>query len=313
MSSASLAAAYRRCRDVTREHGRSYYLATKVLPPAERSAVYALYAFARVVDDIVDESGYPPQHQAHCLDAVEASLRTAFTPGAGSPIALPVSASTGVAAEIVDALRDTVNRYGIAHEYLWAFLASMRMDVPETPAHRSRYATMAELHTYMYGSAAVIGLQLLPVFGSNTAEAREGATALGYAFQLTNFLRDIADDYRRGRVYLPLSEIEPFGVTEEVLARCVQERRTDPRMRAAIAHLIAVTRSYYRTAEAALPALPPSARLCVDTALRLYGSILDQIEHADYAVFAERAVVPNRRRLRIAAPRLARAMTLRRQ
>ncbi|AEF39756.1 phytoene/squalene synthase family protein [Hoyosella subflava] len=297
-SSQHLALAYQHCRDITRAHGRSYYLATKALDSRSQSAIYALYAFARVVDDVVDEGEHTPAQQAAYLDEVESTIRAGF---ASMPLAEPVLA----------ALCDTVDRYAISHDYFWAFLKSMRMDIPGTSVYRARYRTMDELHDYMYGSAAVIGLELLPVFGSRSEDAQVGAAALGNAFQLTNFLRDVADDYRRGRIYLPFDETIPFGATEDVIATCVQSGRTDPRMRAALAHLIAVTRSYYRAAEASLPSLHPPARLCVETALQLYGGILTEIERSNYQVFSQRIVVPNRRRIRVAAPRIAGALALR--
>lgn len=281
-----------------RQHGRSYFLATKVLSREQRDAVHALYAFARMVDDVVDEGVLAPQQQADYLDWVEESLRSGFR---GERLTDPV----------LEALCDTVTHYGIAHECFWAFLSSMRMDIPGTPEHRTRYHTMEDLRGYMYGSAAVIGLELLPVFGAQSADAQRGATALGYGFQMTNFLRDVADDYHRGRIYLPLAELAPFGVTEEVIAACVDNGAPDDRMVRGLAHLIAVTRSYYRAAAASLPALTPAARLCVDTALRLYGEILSEIERADHNVFAGRVIVPNRRRLRIAGPRITRAVMVR--
>nr|WP_221195166.1 phytoene/squalene synthase family protein [Hoyosella altamirensis] len=290
--------AYQQCRDITRAHGRSYYLATKVLDSRRQSAVYALYAFARVVDDVVDEGDHTPSQKAAHLDEVESAIKAGFS---GARLSEPVFA----------ALCDTVDRYAIPHEYFWAFLRSMRMDIPGAVEHRARYRTMAELHEYMYGSAAVIGLELLPVFGSHGEDAQIGAAALGNAFQLTNFLRDVADDYRRDRIYLPFDEILPFGVTEDVIATCVQSGSTDPRMRAALAHLIAVTRSYYRVAEGSLPSLHPPARLCVETALQLYGGILTEIERSNYQVFSQRIVVPNRRRIRVAAPRIASALAMR--
>jgi phytoene synthase len=294
-----LAAAYEQCRQLTAVHGRTYYLATRLLDPVSRPAVYALYGFARVVDDIVDEGSvarFAPEEVSAQLDAVEAQLRAALDGQAGR-IEGPVLA-----------LADTARRYCIDDSYFWAFLRSMRMDVPGTPEFRARYQTMAELDDYMYGSAAVIGLQMLPVLGTvgSMAEAAPGAAALGEAFQLTNFLRDVGDDYRRGRIYLPMGELEPFGVTEELLQRCLTTGTVDPRLRRALAHLIAMNRSLYRRADAGIALLDPKARPCIQTASTLYSAILDEIERNGYQVLTRRAVVPRRRRLRWAAPGLAR-------
>ncbi|GGC71099.1 phytoene/squalene synthase family protein [Hoyosella rhizosphaerae] len=296
---AQLQHAYELCRRITAHHARTYYLSTQVLDPAQRPGIYALYGFARQVDDVIDEGDHDPEVQAAYVDSVELELRQALN-GEAAPTD-----------PIILALCDTISTYSIPLEYFWRFLDSMRMDIPGTPAFRDRYHSIAQLHEYMYGSAAVIGLQLLPVFGAHSADAIEGAAALGDAFQLTNFLRDIADDYRRDRIYLPLDDFAAFGVTEDTIAHCVDTRRTDQRVRRALAHFVALTRSYYRTAEKALPLLPPQPRLCVETALLLYGGILAEIENADYEVFASRVAVPKRRRFMVAAPRMARAAALR--
>ncbi|MBD8507739.1 phytoene/squalene synthase family protein [Hoyosella sp. G463] len=292
---ATLDRAFELCRRITERHARTYYLAARLLPDRQRPAIHALYGFARQVDDVIDEGDVDPVVQAAFVDTVEQELRDALEHGARP------------ADPIILALSTTIIRHGIPHQYFWDFLASMRMDIPGTPEHRDRYRTLAELHEYTYGSAAVIGLQLLPVFGVDTRPAREGAAALGDAFQLTNFLRDVADDFRRGRIYLPLAELAAFGVDEAMLARCVATGEATPQARRAIAHLIAITRSYYRTAESGCTELPTEARMCVETALILYRGILDEIESADYNVFARRAVVPQRTRVAVAAPRMARA------
>lgn len=201
------------------------------------------------------------------------------------------------------AVADTIRRYDIAAQHFWTFLDSMRMDVPGTPRFRDRYATMADLYEYMSGSAAAIGLQVLPVLGTVVpiAEAEPAAAALGEAFQLTNFLRDVAEDLDRGRVYLPADELAAFGVDHDLLVHCHRTRRTDPRVRRALAHLIAINRDIYRHAEPGIDLLEPRVRPAIRTAAVLYASILDRIEAADYAVFSQRAVVPRHQRLGVAA------------
>ena len=166
----------------------------------------------------------------------------------------------------------------------------------------------------MHGSAEVIGLQVLPVLGTvgPRHEAAPYAAALGQAFQLTNFLRDVAEDLDRGRVYLPADELAAFGVDTELLRWCRAQQRTDPRVRAALADQHATTRAIYRYAQAGIAQLQPVSRPCVATALALYSEILDRIEDLDFAVFAQRARVGRARRLRVAAPALGRAMWARR-
>ncbi|AVH24443.1 phytoene/squalene synthase family protein [Nocardia cyriacigeorgica] len=306
-----LAEAYRLCRHIAAEHGRTYFLATRLLSAPQRRAVHALYAFARMVDDIVDggpaasgplSSATPAGDMlAARIDLIEDRLRSALTDGAAAVPAL--GATDRHRDAILLAVTDTIRRYGIAAEHFWTFLHAMRMDIPSTPQYRNRYADMAELNEYMRGSAAAIGLQLLPVLGTvvPVTDAEPAAAALGNAFQLTNFLRDIGEDLDRGRVYLPADELAAFGVDDELLAECRRTGRTDRRVRRALAHLIAVNRDLYRTAAPGIELLAPRVRPAIRTAATLYGAILEQIEDGDYAVFDRRAVVPMRRKLRVAA------------
>lgn len=312
-----LAEAYRLCRRIAAEHGRTYFLATRLLTASHRPAVHALYAFARMVDDIVDCAPHDaptgarrPAHHlpvagaalAARIDLIEEQLRAALDPAAAARPATAVPTDQ-LRDAILLALTDTIRRYGIAAEHFWTFLHSMRMDIPGTPQFRNRYADMAELNEYMRGSAAAIGLQLLPVLGTAVpvAEAEPAAAALGNAFQLTNFLRDIGEDLDRGRIYLPAAELAAFGVDDDLLAECRRTGRTDRRMRRALAHLIAVNRDLYRTAAPGIELLAPRVRPAIRTAATLYGAILEQIEEADYPVFDRRAVVPIHRKLRVAA------------
>ncbi|MGW0329417.1 phytoene/squalene synthase family protein [Nocardia sp. NPDC003183] len=335
-----LDAAYASCRRIAAEHGRTYYLATTLLSPERRRAVHALYAFARMVDDIVDHADNParvldprdgarhslaPTHlvaggraparltttQRHVpsepaqvvdvspaqhLDLVEKHLRLALEHG-------DIDSTDPRRRQIITAAADTISRYDIAHTHLWTFLDAMRMDVPGTAAHRTRYATMSELREYMRGSAAAIGLQLLPVLGTvvPVAEAEPAAAALGEAFQLTNFLRDVAEDLDRDRVYLPTGELTAFGVDEAHLRDCRHRGHTDAPLRRALAHLIAVNRDIYRQAVPGIALLAPRVRPAITTAAILYAEILDRIEAADYQVFTTRATVPRRRRILVAA------------
>ncbi|MEV0364511.1 phytoene/squalene synthase family protein [Nocardia fusca] len=302
---AALRDAYRHCRRVAAAHGRSYYLATRLLSADRRPAVHALYGFARTVDDIVDDPHVgAPGRAVTVLDAVERRLRAAWSQPIGMPVAPPTDPALPAAFDrVVPALTDTVGRFAIDPRHFWTFLDSMRMDIPGSPLFRNRYPTMAALHEYMRGSAAAIGLQLLPVLGTvcPAAEAEPAAAALGDAFQLTNFLRDIGEDLDRDRIYLPAAELAAFGVDEALLIDGRRTGRTDRRLRRALAHLIAVNRDLYRCARPGIELLSPGVRPGIRTAAALYAAILDRIEDSGYAVFAQRAVVPQRRRLRLAA------------
>jgi phytoene synthase len=297
-----LDAAYRICRDIAARHGRTYFLATRLLPPARRPAVHALYAFARAVDDVVDIDAAKRRgcaDRARDLDLIERRLR-----GAGSTDDLPPAWEP-----IFTAFEDTVRTYRIPREYFWAFLDSMRMDVPGTPLSRNRYRDMAELRRYTYGSAAVIGLQLLPILGTVVPrdEAAEPAAALGEAFQLTNFIRDVGEDLDRDRIYLPADELSAFGVDDDLLAFCRRTGSSDRRVHAALAHFAALNRSIYRLAKPGIDMLEPRVRPGIGAAFTLYGEILDRIEKEDFAVLRSRAVVPKGRRFAVAVTALGKS------
>jgi 15-cis-phytoene synthase len=293
----ALRAAYTACRALNAHHGRTYFLATRLLPAARRPAVHALYGFARYADEIVDDldDSRPAAEKAAGIDDLAARLRPAL---AGARTDHPVLA----------AVADTARRYELDPAHFADFLASMRMDTTVT-----EYATFEDLDVYVHGSAAVIGLLMLPVLGTTVPrpDAEGPAAALGVAFQLTNFLRDVGEDLDRGRVYLPTTELAAFGVDRELLVRCRRTRRPDPRVRRALAHFVAHNRAVYRRAEPGIGMLEPVSRACVACAFTLYRGILDQIEAADHHVLHRRVSVPRRTRVAVALPGLLRAIAAR--
>ncbi|MBB4136910.1 squalene/phytoene synthase family protein [Gordonia humi] len=280
-------------REITADAGRTYYLASLLLPGPRRRAVHALYAFARLVDDAVD-GGLGPVAAAARVDALDAGL-SAVLSGTAPP---PALSSRDV--DLLSALGVAVDENRVPIHTFDAFLTSMRMDVPGTPTFRCRYRTFAELSEYTYGSAAVIGVQLIPVLGADPSLA-DGAALLGEAFQLTNFLRDVAEDLHRDRIYLPLDELAAFGVDEAVLRADLERGATSPALRRALAHLIAVNRDQYRRTLPAIAGLPRTTRPAISAAARSYGDILRAIEDVDHDVMRIRAVVPRRTRLAHAA------------
>ena len=197
-----LTAAYDRCRELHRRHGRTYYLATRLLPAWKRRHVHALYGFTRYADEIVDRTEDLPPGRAR---------RPAATtgPAASSP-ACTASRST---TRCCPAVLHTIAVFDLDRADFASFLRSMAMDLTVTS-----YPTYDDLLDYMEGSAAVIGTMMLPILGSSDpAAAREPARQLGFAFQLTNFIRDVAEDLDRGRIYLPDEDLAKFGVTREDL------------------------------------------------------------------------------------------------
>ena len=273
---AALRASYLRCRRINAEHGKTFYLATLLLPPAKRPFVHALYGFARHVDDIVDDlsPALRPEQRAERLQDWSADFLADLDWGATSD---PVSR----------AVIDTVQRWSIPTSYFAEFLDSMRMDLTV----RS-YATYDDLVRYMWGSAAVIGLEMLPILGRADESTRwdvleAHAIDLGMAFQLTNFIRDVAEDLRRGRVYLPEESLRQFDVDRARLARGV----VDESIRNLLAWEIERARRLYAKAEPGIELVHPTSRDCLRTAVELYSGILDAIERADYDIFSQRASV----------------------
>ena len=284
---------YEACRRLNASHGKTYYLATLLLPSWKRPYVHALYGFARYADEIVDDLA------STLTDAEKAD----WLVGWGEQFLRDVEAG-GSDHEISRAVVDTVRRWDIPMAYVEAFLASMRMDLTVTD-----YATYDDLMTYVYGSAAVIGLQMVPVLEPLVPRqvADPYAADLGIAFQLSNFLRDVGEDLQRGRVYLPLEDLEVFGVTREHLEHGV----VDGPVRRLMAFEVARTREIYRTASHGVRLLHPTSRPCIETALALYGGILDEIEKADYQVLGRRVGVGGARRAAVALPGLGRAWAAR--
>lgn len=291
-----LRAAYEACRHLHAQHGKTYYLATRLLPPGKRPFVHALYGFARYADEIVDDldSTLTPQQRADALaqwgDAVLADLERGHSE---DPIAR--------------ALVDTALRFAIPHEYFADFLHSMRMDLTVT-----EYDTFADLAVYVHGSAAVIGREMVHVLGTTDPgelpEALDRAEDLGVAFQLANFIRDVGEDLERGRVYLPLDELAAYSVTRSDLER----RLLTPQIRLAFEAQVRRVRQLQARAEPGIDLLRPEAQPCIAAASELYCGIVDAVEGIDYQVFDRRARVGNGRRARVAGAAWVEAVRARR-
>ena len=291
-----LRAAYEACRHLHAQHGKTYYLATRLLPPGKRPFVHALYGFARYADEIVDDldSSLTPQQRADALaqwgDAVLADLDRGHS---GDPIAR--------------ALVDTALRFAIPHEYFADFLQSMRMDLTVT-----EYDTFDDLAVYVHGSAAVIGREMVHVLGTTDPgelpEALDRADDLGVAFQLANFIRDVGEDLERGRVYLPLDELADYAVTRADLER----RVLTPQIRLALEAQVRRVRQLQARAEPGIDLLQPEAQPCIAAASELYCGIVDAVEGIDYEVFDRRARVGNGRRARVAGAAWVEAVRARR-
>jgi phytoene synthase len=288
-----LRASYERCRRLNAQHGKTYYLATLLLPPAKRPYVHALYGFARYADEIVDDLSDPsgPQERADRLRWFGDGFLDDLRRGSSSD-------------PVCRAVVDTVVRWDIPASYFEAFLHSMAMDVSVT-----EYPTWADLQEYVYGSAAVIGLQMVPILEPVSDDAYPPAQDLGTAFQLANFVRDVGEDLDRGRVYLPLEDLDRFGLTRADLER----RVVDDRVRALLRFEAARVRRLAEAARPGIALLHPTSQPCIEAARVLYCGIVDEVERIDFQVFDRRAAVPVSRRLAVAGPAWVRAVRARRR
>ena len=269
---------------LTRQHGTTYYWATRVLPAERRPHVHALYGFCRHADDIIDAlHDEPLARRRRRLEYLGRSLRAALAGGWTDPATEPV----------VAAVAHTAATFSIHHSAFDRFLGSMAMDLTV-----SDYETWDDLCGYMDGSAAVIGEMMLPILGATDPRATAPARDLGLAFQLTNFLRDVGEDLDRGRVYLPAVDLRRFGA--DVTARTVTPAWCDV-MRFEIAR----ARRLYESADVGITLLPPWSARAIRTARVLYSRILDEIEANEYDVFSMRARVSTRRKVALATRSLA--------
>jgi len=254
--------AYAHCENVTADNSRSFHLASSLLSEDKRRAVRALYAFCRVSDDIVDRAAHDRRER------LEAWRRraTAVHPPADDPVAV--------------AWADARLRYNVPIRYAEQLLDGVACDLRQT-----RYDTFADLTAYCYGVASTVGLMSMHIIGFAGPAAIPYAIKLGVALQMTNILRDVGDDWRINRVYLPQEELAAYGLCEADLAAGVVTEN----WRAFMRFQIARNRRLYAESMAGIAMLNQDGRFAIGAAAELYGGILDAIERADYDVFAYRA------------------------
>jgi phytoene synthase len=286
-----LRASYTECKRLNSLHGKTYYLATLLLPPAKRPFVHALYGFARYADEIVDDLN------STLTDEEKAAELSTW----GNQVLSDIKSGTS-SDHIGRALVDTVKRFDIPISYFEAFLHSMTMDLTV-----SEYQSFEDLMEYVYGSASVIGLQMLPILGSTSPEALIAAEKLGTAFQLANFIRDVGEDLDRGRIYLPIQELSAHGVTNEML----EEKILTPQIKAALQEQIARVRRLQKEAAPGIKLLAPESQACIEAASELYCGIVDEVEKIGYEIFAKRAKTSTWRRIKVALPALFKARAAR--
>ena len=259
---------WRRCAEIARAYGQTFYFASHFLPPSRRQAIHATYAWCRIADDLADGAG-DLDEAASALDAWERQL--------DAP-ADPVAVAFAIARE----------RFGVPDAPARDLLHGVRMDLEHRP-----FADWQELSRYCYHVAGTVGLLVAPVLGCRDDAALPHAINLGIAMQVTNILRDVGEDARRGRLYLPLSDLAMFDCDPDAVLAC----RPNGRFRELVAFEIDRARGLYADARRGIPALAPSGRMTTLAGGSLYATILTRIEEMDYDVFASRAHVPTRRKL----------------
>ena len=277
-----LRASYLECKRLNSLHGKTYYLATLLLPKAKRPHVHALYGFARYADEIVDDlsSTLTIEEKAKVLKVWGEKVLEDIRLGRSDD-------------HVGRALVDTVQRFNIPIEHFEAFLHSMTMDLTVT-----EYQSYDDLMEYVYGSAAVIGLQMVPILGASDPKAYEAAQKLGIAFQLANFIRDVSEDLDRGRIYLPLDDLKAAGVSKEMLAA----KKLTPEIKQALQYQIERVRRLQREAAEGITLLDLVSQPCINAASELYCGIVDEVEKINYEIFTHRAKTSTWRRLKVALP-----------
>jgi phytoene synthase len=268
-----LAGCYHACGQITRTHSKTFYLSSLFLTSAQRRAVWAVYAFCRTADDIVDRIA-PARERLDAIDAWERKLLGAYDGNPADPIFV--------------AFADAARRFGIPIQPALDLLRGARMDVTI-----QRYETYGELREYCYLVASTVGLLVMPILGTLSPQALGYGVALGRAMQMTNILRDVGEDACMGRIYLPADDLRRFGCEEQTIVQGV----VDDAFVRVMQFQIGRVREMYREAEAGIELLAPKSRRTVRVALVLYRGILDRIEANRYDVFRCRAYVPLRAKL----------------
>lgn len=275
--------AYEYCRQVTRRHAKSFYFAAKFLPRKKQKPICALYALCRHIDDEIDESGI--RNEAEAIRAVEnwkTKLNEVFS-GAKFPSQKDAKLGelqTEDQSYVLEAWRDLLKTYKIPQNLPLELIKGVLMDT-----HVKRFEKFEDLYVYCFRVASTVGLMSTEIFGYTEQKTLEYAEALGIAMQLTNILRDVKEDARMGRIYLPQEDLRRFDVSEKQIFAAQSNENFVELMKFQITR----ARKFYKKAEQGIPLLEKDTRFTVLLACRLYAKILDKIEQQNYNVFTRRA------------------------
>jgi phytoene synthase len=286
--------AYRACRAIAKREAKNFYYAFIALPEPRRNAICAVYAFMRRADDLADDETFSLDERRAHLESWLGEWRAVCEGGETlDPVFL--------------AVRDATEHFGIPLGLLDELVAGVTMDLKKTAIDTpDTYATFADLYRYCYLVASVVGLVCIRIFGYRDPRAEKLAEKTGIAFQLTNILRDVAEDAQRSRVYLPFEDLTAHGVTVESLLHRTKGTPPTANEHALLEEVASRAEKYYESAQLLLPLIDSESRPAMWVLVRIYHALLKRIERADYDVFSKRVSVPTVEKLRILAAGMAR-------
>jgi phytoene synthase len=289
-----LADAYKVCRAIARREAKNFYYAFVALPTRRRNAICAVYAFMRQADDLADDESLPRDERRHRLAEWIAEWRR-------------VSNGAESSDPVLIALRDATEKFQIPLSLLDELVAGTTMDLnPALSDGPDTYATFADLYRYCYLVASVVGLVCIRIFGYQDPRAEKLAEETGIAFQLTNILRDVAEDAGRNRIYLPLEDLVAHGVFLDALLQRAPGKPPTSNERALLATTAQRAERFYKSAQLLLPLIDPESRPALWVLVSIYQDLLQRIVQADYDVFSQRASVPTAKKLGILAMGMSR-------
>jgi 15-cis-phytoene synthase len=291
--------AYATCRAIAKREAKNFYYAFVALPEPRRNAICAIYAFMRKADDLSDDESLSRESRRHNLQQWQSAWHNA---AAGASTDDPVFI----------AVRDAIQRYSIPLSLLDELIAGTTSDLKANPTDApDTYATFADLYQYCYLVASVVGLVCIRIFGYTDPAAEKLAEETGVAFQLTNILRDVAEDAERGRVYLPLEELAAHNVSLDAILHRKKGAPPSAIERALLAEIGARAENYYASARKLLPLIDRESRPALWVLVKIYRGLLKRIRRADYDVFSRRVSVPSFQKLEILAVGLVRMAVVR--
>ena len=295
----TLQAAYAECRAIAKREAKNFYYAFVALPPHRRNAICAIYAFMRKADDLSDDESIPRDQRRRNIEEWQSAWRAA-------------SAGAATADPVFIAVRDATRAFNIPLTLLDELIAGTTMDLQhEASDAPDTYATFADLYRYCYLVASVVGLVCIRIFGYKDARAEKLAEETGIAFQLTNILRDVAEDAARNRVYLPLDELATHHIAVDSLMHRTPNKPPTVAEAALLGELAERAEEYYASARELLPLIDRESRPALWVLVTIYHALLERIRRADYDVFSSRASVPSAQKLAILSVGLARMAWMR--